>query len=673
MIDFFKKNNLNGKGFTLIELLLVITVIAVLAVIVLISLKPIQRFADSRNAQRYMDIDNILKAINLYTIENNTEIPELDGALRMLGTATSGCAVTCGNLVQLHSGNDNLVERVKQYLKRKSTVHAVSDKRQKERPPGDEPLIKSARAFPSKVIPGDILTVEVEIEDKYGVDHVSADMGSLEKIELDLIRGDENNGTWRAAWRVHDTVDKRYVTRIEARNHAGRSATRDIFWWDPPSSGWVNPTGFEDPGNQWVNETNAFDDNTGTYATNQYGGSGWGQYLVLTLDSPITSDRLRLNVDYLDAHIEEVDVDVYTDGAWQDVFQGGNEEDWNVQWIELTYGKGQVEKARFRYNYKVSGYYYWFFELQFYQASSTIGLPQCGSKPATAIRANSALLQGQVIDDGGEPNQYRFQYGLTSNYSQNTGWESGKVSGEVFKQSITGLSGMTGYHFRAQLKNSVGTVNCSDQEFTTEEEGIGWTLPTTYSDPSNKWESEADIMDDDTTTFGRSYHNIGDPQWSSFVYFNHPGINSNKLRIYALYNSESNAVDVDVYKDGVWEDVYQGAFSDRQWVEYSYSEGNITQARVRFYTNYANHGFFWELYDFSFWGTGSQDAEVIISDECLDLSEELVTKYLSKIPYDPHYGSPERTYYAVKKEFGDRKITVVACRPEEGEQIQVSN
>jgi hypothetical protein len=79
----------------------------------------------------------------------------------------------------------------------------------------------------------------------------------------------------------------------------------------------------------------------------------------LTLSSDVYSDRLRVNADYLDAHIQEVDIDIYRDGAWMDVFQGGSEAGWNCKWAEVTYDAGNVSQVRFRYNYRVGGYYYW--------------------------------------------------------------------------------------------------------------------------------------------------------------------------------------------------------------------------------------------------------------------------------------------------------------------------
>jgi hypothetical protein len=366
----------------------------------------------------------------------------------------------------------------------------------------------------------------------------------------------------------------------------------------------------------------------------------------------------------MDSDITEVDVDVFKDGAWVDVFQGGNESDWNCKWVELTFPKGTVTKARFRYNYKRGGFYYWLYEFQFYETSLTVSPPTCTTQNATSVEENTAVLSGLVVNDGGEPCQYQFQYGKTAAYGTNTGWKSDKkITGDIFNELVSGLDDSSEYHFQAQLKNSVGTTNCLDKKFTTAPAGTGWDSPTGYTDPDNKWGDETAAYDNNTITYTRSYHNIGDPQWSSFIYFTHPSIVSDDVRFYARGGSQVSSVDVDVFKDGVWIDVYQGAFNDKQWIEESFEEGKVTQARIRFYATNSNEGFFWELYEFNF-----QKVVETSTVSCLDLSAYLVSDYITSIPYDPTTGSSERTYYAVRKSSGGM-IVVESCSPELGEEI----
>ncbi|MCX6764485.1 MAG: type II secretion system protein [Candidatus Nealsonbacteria bacterium] len=657
------------KAFTLIELLIVVGIVVLLSTVAVIAINPAKQFKKAHDVQRRMNIRTIWNATNQYATDHKgAGLPEVDTTLRMIGTATSGCDVICGTKISKINNdqekNRNIGKIGRYFSKKESTVYAAQIAQNFDNQ-SEVPNIISASVEPVKVVPGDIMLVKTEIKDNYGINSVIADMGGIEKIELELKEGNSYQGTWEAEWKVRDTERKGYVTTIIAANVLNLFSKKEINWIDPPS-GWVLPTGYEDPGSQWSNEPNVYDGDIGTYASNNYGSSGWGQFIVVTLPGPIVSDRVRINADYMDSDITEVDVDVFEGGTWVHVFQGGNENDWNCKWVELSFAKSAtVTKARFRYNYKRGGFYYWLYEFQFYETSLTINPPACATQDAISVEENTANLLGLVINDGGEPCQYRFQYGKTIVYGNNTDWKSGKITGDGFNESIFSLDNSSEYHFQAQVKNSAGTVDCGDKAFTTAPASTGWVLPTGYADPDNKWGDETYAFDGYTITYARSYHNIGDPQWSSFIYFTHLAMVSNKLRFSARGGSQVSSVDVDVFKDGIWVHVFEGAFNDKQWTEESFSEGVVSQARIRFYATLANEGFYWQLYEFDFQKLVETNAV-----SCLDLTSSLVPDYISFIPYDPVMGSPERTYYAIKKSPGGI-IMIKSCSPESGEEIIV--
>ncbi len=86
-------------GFTLLEVLLVVAAIAILAGIVIVALNPSKQLGDTRNAERWSDVDTIMEAVYQYSIDNNGDMPddidEVTTTLQMLGTATGGCDSAC--------------------------------------------------------------------------------------------------------------------------------------------------------------------------------------------------------------------------------------------------------------------------------------------------------------------------------------------------------------------------------------------------------------------------------------------------------------------------------------------------------------------------------------------------------------------------------------------------
>lgn len=83
------------KGFTLLEMLIVLTIIAILATVVFVSLDPMTQFAEGRNARRWSDVNNISTAMYRYVISKKAFPIGLDDKIRQLGTANSGCNITC--------------------------------------------------------------------------------------------------------------------------------------------------------------------------------------------------------------------------------------------------------------------------------------------------------------------------------------------------------------------------------------------------------------------------------------------------------------------------------------------------------------------------------------------------------------------------------------------------
>jgi hypothetical protein len=366
-------------------------------------------------------------------------------------------------------------------------------------------------------------------------------------------------------------------------------------------TGWVSPTGYADSSGQWTTETRVYDDNTGTFATHT-GAVGWRGFLQLNLSSSIYCDRVRVFSDFGGA-VDLVDVDIYNSTSWIDKYNGTIAND---AWAELSFSaETNVTKARFRYHYIVNSWNFWLYEFDFWQGQP-LTVPNGTTLNATSIDETTAILKGNISDDGGEPCEYRFQYGSDTSYGNNTTWGGSEIKDGEFGVMIHNLTLGHTYQYRVQVRNSIGTINGSNKNFTTATPSLGWVTPTNHNDSNSQWENENKIYDDDTDTYARSYHDANDPdgQWSFYLYVNHSVFLCDKVRFYAKGLTgdtvQIDQADLDVKKGGVWVDVYQGTFSDRQWVEKSFTQGSVSEARMRFHVNVNNGGMYYELYEFDF-------------------------------------------------------------------------
>lgn len=364
---------------------------------------------------------------------------------------------------------------------------------------------------------------------------------------------------------------------------------------------WISPTSFEDPDSKWGSEANAYDDNTGSYATSVWNITNVSFLYLGFSGASKYSDAIRVYIDYTPADNDWFDIDVEIDGAWIDVWQGAVA---NGAWQTFSFTAGDVTRYRMRWSFKTNGGTYWVYEVKSYETVPVITLPTVTTIDATSIEETVATLHGTVTDDGGELCQWRFQYGKTASYGLATAWDTvnTKGTGQSFHSQLSGLDNGFTYHFRAEVRNSAGTASGADKIFVTQPV-TGWVSPTGFSDPDSYWGTETYAYDDDeveTTAWALHVINSG-TDWFSYIHLTHAAISSDKIRFYAKANAEVTQAEVDVFKDGAWTNVYSGAHTDKTWMEATFTQGTVTEARVRFYTPTSNSGFPFELYEFDFW------------------------------------------------------------------------
>lgn len=154
-----------------------------------------------------------------------------------------------------------------------------------------------------------------------------------------------------------------------------------------------------------------------------------------------------------------------------------------------------------------------------------------------------------------------------------------------------------------------------------------WVSPTSHSDPDNVWTNEENAYDGNLATF--AYTGMPANDWSSYLHLLVNQTYIDKIRFYVAVNPGlMDKIDVDVYYDGAWHDVYEGAFSSGEWVSKDVPAGAslISKARVRFHNALAIV-VQCALYEFQFNTSGAAPQEGIYFDT------HAIIPYLPQAPY----------------------------------------
>ena len=155
-----------------------------------------------------------------------------------------------------------------------------------------------------------------------------------------------------------NTGDDKYIVRKGDMASSGVGAF-DILVSDNSTSGnitarigtnssatWAIPAGFESA-TSWVNAPNAYDGNTATASTYTFPGAGWSEYYVFSNNATYING-LRYWKTRSTVNINQMQVDVFYDGTWNNVYDGNlvNNATWDlinfssielVQWVRMRF------------------------------------------------------------------------------------------------------------------------------------------------------------------------------------------------------------------------------------------------------------------------------------------------------------------------------------------------
>lgn len=230
---------------------------------------------------------------------------------------------------------------------------------------------------------------------------------------------------------------------------------------------WVSPTGFVDPDSAWTAETLAYDDDTGTKARRSAVPiNTWSEYLELTIGA-ISCDKVQFWASYSALEINEIDLDVYYEGGWHDVFQGAYA---HRTWVEKSIPAGTktvtAARARFYNDHDTLAKHADWFEFAF---NSLLSAPTVSTQAAADILPTTATGNGNITDDGGENCTKRgVCWNTTGNptVGDSKSEEIGSFGAGAFTRPMTGLTPGEHYYVKAYAYNSAGYGYGNEVEFT---------------------------------------------------------------------------------------------------------------------------------------------------------------------------------------------------------------
>jgi len=385
--------------------------------------------------------------------------------------------------------------------------------------------------------------------------------------------------------------------------------------------GWGLPTGSSDEGPvsgnnniPWTNLANAFDAGTSppignyssTYATNSNnaGGKQVGNYADFTFPAAYC-DSIGVYSDFGSPTVDYVQIDVWNTagaGSWQTICGStpltgtfpANGVISNDTWTVIPFTAITISKIRFRFHYTASGYAYWLWDIAYHSIPFVPTAPTVATFNAD-VDLNSAVLQGQIVNDGGLVCTAKFEYGTTTSYElgvvpvvpAGTTYNAGMTCGAFLGGLTTGQT----YHYRIDATNSVGTTQGADVTFTPAAPGTGWWVDATgdSADPSppanaQQWQNRVAAYDDDDQTFATLSVSITDTSPTTYLYLTHNvALTCDKVRFKA--STSAAITDIQIWINTVASGWIQIAtvttYTDQQWYEVPFTKTDITGARLR--------------------------------------------------------------------------------------------
>lgn len=225
-----------------------------------------------------------------------------------------------------------------------------------------------------------------------------------------------------------------------------------------------------------------------------------------------------------------------------------------------------------------------------------------------------------------------------SDYKVGSGAEKITVNsttvGEVLAlETITSVD-LTAYtRIRAWIKSQLATSSGDLQMLLCS--AAGWTSPTGGS--GTNWTYPERAYDDQVGSgSSTAAYRLSIPAqtWSEYLELTHAGVSGIQLRYHVNADTDSDItkIDIDIYHDSAWHDVYEGSFTENEWITKALPDASvlktITKVRIRFWNNHASSAKSAYLTEFDF------DSSTVETIDVPALTADTWTRIVEDIP-DP--------------------------------------
>jgi len=391
-------------------------------------------------------------------------------------------------------------------------------------------------------------------------------------------------------------------------------------------AGWEKADSVED-NSKWDHEGRASDGDPALYAIDKTNSTGLGTPLVMKFGAPetgIVAKKLRVKADWWGPFNKRIVIKIQyrnTDGewVWATVHNAAFESTENAvyKYIPVPEGKRRIRRVQFQWEYKVSGYWFWLYELQLFEVDGAVE-PGAETLEPSSVNAESAVLRGRVEKDGNDICQVLFQYGTGASFTDpgenDPDWTGDFGTGEARSRFVNGLTPGVTYYCRAVVRNSAGLHRGEVRSFVAcageSDDGSVWVSPTgwdtdshTYNNHTRKWQDGGNAYDDWNASSARCYHEIHDPELRSpwLYFYTGAGLYDGVRFRAARPDAYTSSIEIQV-PDSLeeWKTIYIGGFQHDTFQVKGFPLADLSQARVRFYVSQPGVGAYWNLFEFDF-------------------------------------------------------------------------